>query len=305
MTKRKKRYTGQFWNKVGDHIWAYLERDWRDSKTATKMAVALAQAAGDIDCTAWVVLCVPYENEKNFTTFLKRRIKECDTSSGYLFIRVKATESDEDHSIDSWYFMFGLEFNAIAAKANRYSSQPPALIARDNIKVMIRTLLDADKHPELPGHKLNRWSASQLTRQLLTMNRARHLVELARVEGLSRPFEEELAAFIVHDRPLMFVLEKEDKLRVLRDTGMVSEEELTRIAENIKIEWNRVDMYAGPPSAGAKLDEASGEFNVRKTDSYFFSDRKRKLTEREMGWETINRPDDLDDDTSDDDDSVS
>ncbi|MFA5375533.1 MAG: hypothetical protein WC455_07250 [Dehalococcoidia bacterium] len=290
MAQPKKRYTGQFWNAVGDHLWAYLEKGWRDPKDAAKMAGAFAQAAADINCDEWVAFCVPYENETSFTKFLERRIKESDIPADYFVIRAKS--ATDDKVIDSWYFIYGLTLNVISAKSNRYSSHAPELIDVKRLVQMIGELLNSAMHPELPGHRLNRWNASQKMRQFLASNRAKHLVKIARGDT-SRDFEKALARLMVHDRPFIFGRDKDKKIQILRDTGMLNDDEITKVVECIN-EWSMVDMYKGPPEVGAKMDEKSGEFNVRETDSYIIADRKKKLTKRQQGFETVYHPTDSD-----------
>lgn len=291
--------TGQFWDPPGNHLWQALDGGWKSKFWARVRSEAVILSALAVDTPFWIMFRIDHKTEVSFTKFLERIYKKKHVPSRYIVIRAKSLARRND--FDSWFFISGLEVDAIAERAAKYSDAKPELITSEELKQVVKILFDIDMHPHVPN--IRRWSASRAMRHDLTLNRMRYLIHLAR-EGedheLTRPlpplmpFEKKLARYIVHDRPLMFNLRLGAILSLLLETKELTDDEVIDVMKELsgREPWKMVDAYKGLPNAGAKLDEADERFSVLKQKGKLsaFSERLDGATEPELRCETIVRP---------------
>lgn len=279
--------TGTFVNKNRDHLYALLEDRWRNPKTAAKMAEAFALAATDVNCSSWIMFKIPYNHEVNFTKFLERQFK--DNDAGYFVIRAKSGDNDNDNDIDSWFFIYGLDIEVISCKYTRYSSDPPEVIDKDKLYGMIKQLFNVSLYPA-SDHRLSRWSTSRKTRHQLVLNRAKRLVRYAENTKTSAESLQFLGELMVHDKPFMINTKKPAKLSILQETGLLNDDQLSKVAEFINTEWKNVDKYKGTPKMGGDYDRSTGEFDVDDRESYTIALQKEGNTEVMKNWQPLPHP---------------
>jgi hypothetical protein len=296
--KGKPQITGQFQDEKGNRLWQALDGGWVTEFWARVKSEAIILSTLAVEVPCWTMLEIRHDAEDAFTKFFERESKHKDVPLRYIVIRTRSSTGANDD--DSWFFIHDL---GIDDKTTAYySGIKPEVITPEELEDVMKLLFCVDMHPTVP--RTRRWSASKVMRHDLALNRMRYLIHLAR-EGqdheITHPlplhvtFAERLARYIAHDRPLTYNLKPAAVSPLIQETQELSWDEALDVMKEllrIKRHWRKVGFYKGLPSAGAKIDRATGLYIVRESKLSALSIRLKPLTEAELRWETIPQPED-------------